>query len=332
MPNAEAISLILALTIKGGLVIFGVSYGIYEALMRRAVRKTVQRLLARPPLSSWQDWHLPAPESYALLRGVKSAKTDAFQLGILHLMAARVFVPEYRKAPKPGHGWETILGRGPASLNIAVGSLAAIYSLWESTPDPRTVARVAHQAKQKYGSPEAFTEYEVVPRLVDAGLYKRDECQDQWLQPASSYMRMSRGQIARDDLESRMSAVLHRMEEERPSLISKKPYQALLVAVVAAAAGRPSPLEEAELQLVTQGVEQAVSEAMVPQESTASEESWPIWLDWLIFDNFGRTFVTLDSGCGAGGGDGGDGSDGSDGGDNGDGGDGGDGGDFGGWS
>jgi hypothetical protein len=321
MTDIETIGLILSIVTKSGLLIFGVTYAIYEAVMRWVIRKIVHRLLTTKQLSTWQYWHLPAPESYILLRGFKIAKKDAFKLGIMHLMAAKVFSPEYVKAAKPGHGWETMLLRGPAPMSVVVGSLVAIYDLWRNTPEPRTVVRLTSQAKQKYGCIEGFAEKEVVPRLVNAGIYIDRGHQNQYPQATTSCTQLSQSQKVLDELGSRMSTVLHQMKKERPYWISKKPQQALFAAVVTVAAGQPAPMEEDELKLVTQGIEQEADPAVTVQEDANPDGSFPIWLDWLIFDNFEKTFVTV---CVGGGSDGGDGGNSADTGD-------GDYGDFGGW-
>jgi hypothetical protein len=99
------------------------------ALERRADRKTVQRLLTLEPRRSWSEWALPAPESYALLRGVTNVKGDAFKLGLLQLTAMGVLEPEGSDAPE-GAGGDTALRRGPAPVDAVAGSLMPIYRLW----------------------------------------------------------------------------------------------------------------------------------------------------------------------------------------------------------
>jgi hypothetical protein len=120
------------------------------------------------------------------------------------------------------------------------------------------------------------------------------------VQVKENKMKLKRGW-----LELRMAAVLQVLKRERPSWVDEKPQQALMAAMVAVAAGRPEPTEEAELQLVTQLSEQGASTDTAPQESAAYEVYQPVWFDWTIYDNFERTCAEADSGCDVGGGEGG---------------------------
>ena len=117
------------------------------------------------------------------------------------------------------------------------------------------------------------------------------------------------------EMESRMAAVLHHMQQRRGCWIDREPHQALIAAVVAVAAERPTPLEKKEVQLITQQSERVDGVAAVPQENNTNDDSWPIWLDWLILHNFERTFAVVDSVHGVGCGDGSNGSDSGNGGD-----------------
>ena len=315
-----------------------------EAAERRGERQTIKRLLARQSPSFWRKWDLPAPESWALYKGLDKIKDDAFRLGLLQLLAERVLILdvtfESQGAVKIG---EAELRKGTNTSQSLKGSLAAVYNIWASTPEPRTIKNVAREAKQKYGSLADFTELELKPRLVEAGLYTREQYQYQYrmatsyatsfpqieqqtteTQVVSDYLLTPKGEKARDEIELRMSAVLQRLQQERPTWVDEKPQQALMAAVVAVAAGRPEAAQEAEMNLIAQQSEQGAATAVVPQETeTAADYYQPLWLEWTVFDNMERTCATVDAGCDAGGGDSGDG-----GGDCGDGG--GDCGDFGG--
>jgi len=172
-----------------------------------------------------------------------------------------------------------------------------------------------------------FIDMEVRPRLVDSGSFSRKDYQHQFNQTTSymsphtsrqqiipgsaetravtSYSLTPKGEAAREELELRMAAVLQVLKQERPSWVDEKPQQALMAAMIAVAAGRPEPTEEAELQLVTQLSEQGASTDTVPQESAAYEVYQPVWFDWTIYDSFERTYAEVDSGCDVGGGEGG---------------------------
>ncbi len=120
------------------LVLSAISYHfLRSAVERRADRKTVERLLALEPRTSWSEWALPAPESCALLRGVKHGKGDAFKLGVIQLIAMDVLEPE-------GGGGDTTLRRGPAPAEALVGSLSPIYRLWAASTEGQAAEAKDH--------------------------------------------------------------------------------------------------------------------------------------------------------------------------------------------
>jgi hypothetical protein len=288
---------IVGIAIGGIKLLILAACGIYHAagkidtgLNRRQTRKTVQRLLARPSTSFWQEWRLPAPESYSLFSGIVNTQDQPFKAGILQLLADRVltlevFVEEPDKNLKYGGSRETILGRGTSTDRLE-GSLAAIYHLWEYLPEPRTIGSLANQARKKYGSLANFTEIEVKPRLVDAGLY-------------TSCPLTPREQALRDELESRMAAVLCELKQERSTWIDENPQQALLGAVVAVTVGRPKPAEETEMDLIAREVKPEADQAVMTPESTAPDYYQPVWIDWAIFNNLEKTYAEVDTGCDA---------------------------------
>jgi hypothetical protein len=133
----------------GGFALIGLCVASYfivqDALERRATRKTVERLLALEPRSSWREWALPAPESYALLRGVTKVKSDAFKLGLLQLVAAGVLEPVDNDASSAGgRSSETILRLGPAPADTLAGSLVLIYRLWAAPTGDKPVEVKGH--------------------------------------------------------------------------------------------------------------------------------------------------------------------------------------------
>lgn len=138
----------------GLIVLCLISYGIVEyALERRATRKTLERILALEPRSSSRDWAMPAPESYALLRGVTNVRSDAFKLGLLQLIAMGVLAPDGGEAPESGG--DTILRRGPAPADALAGSLIPIHRMWAASaedqveqPENRVVEVQEQEAKR----------------------------------------------------------------------------------------------------------------------------------------------------------------------------------------
>ena len=117
------------LVIVGGLALFALGGIVQGALERRAYRKTVERLITLQAGSSWHDWTLPAPESYALFAGVTKVESDAFKLVLLQMIAMGVLVPDAGEAPEGGEG-DTALKRGPAPADALAGSLVPIHRLW----------------------------------------------------------------------------------------------------------------------------------------------------------------------------------------------------------
>ena len=295
------------------LLLFGLVLALKSAVERRAWRRGVQRLLLLDTLASSREWSLPAPESYALFRGVEKVKSDGFKLGLLQLIAMGVMEPEGSEAPEAGGG-DTALMPGPAPACSLSGSLLAVHRLCgmlvenqsEEGEDPvvadhTTVKEVARQAHENYGSLDRFVDQVVVPELLQAGLYGNGR-----LLPA--------GEAARADLEARMAVVLREMRQRQGSWVEKQPRQALLGAVLAVALGQRRLPEETQQQLVGEQVEQIATMAVAPQ-GTASYYS-DMRFQWLIYHDFDRYFGMVDSGVDAGGGPG-DGDDGGGGGDGG---------------
>jgi hypothetical protein len=290
-------------------------------LNRLAARKTVQSLLSLPPTSLKPKWRLPAPESYILFNGIDNTKDQPFKAGILQLLADQVLTLEVvggepDNTPGFGKSGKPILSRGPTSTDRLKGSLAAIYHLWECMSEPRTIDGLTSQARQKYGSLESFTEIEVKPRLVEAGLYSNKESGYQYnaqttgnatssladnariaseTRGVNSYPLTSMGKTLRDELKSRMAEVLRGLKQERSTLIDEKPQQVLLGAVVAVAAGRLQPAEETEMDLLAQEIEPVATPALMTRENVAPDCSQPIWIHWTIFDNLEKTYSSNDT-------------------------------------
>ncbi|MBI4329345.1 MAG: hypothetical protein HY685_05735, partial [Chloroflexi bacterium] len=239
---------------------------------RRAAKNVVERLLALQPPRSWNEWTLPAPESYTLLRGGYYLRSDAFELGLLQLIAMGVLAPGGEEAPEGGGG-DTPLRRGPAAAHALAGSLVSIYRLW-ADPDVRvlvTVKQLARQARQEYGSLDGFADQVVVEELVKAGLYTREGG------------RTPAGEAARADLESRVAGVLHEIQQRRASRVEKEPRQALVAAVIAVAVGLRRPPVETEPQTAEQQVEQGTVMTAAPQEASVQSD---VWLDERFFNRF----------------------------------------------
>ncbi len=109
------------LVIVGGLALLALYGIVHGALERRRYRKAVERLITLDRASSWKEWTLPAPESYALFAGVTKIESDAFKLGLMQLIAMGALSPD-------GDG--TTLKRGQTPVDARAGSLAAIYGVW----------------------------------------------------------------------------------------------------------------------------------------------------------------------------------------------------------
>ena len=105
-----------------------------DAFERRAARRTVERLLALAPASSWSDWALPAPESYALFSEATEAKRDALKLGLLQLIAMGVLTQDGSETGEHPGG-DTTLRSGPTSADTLAGTLAAVHRLWAASAE-----------------------------------------------------------------------------------------------------------------------------------------------------------------------------------------------------
>jgi hypothetical protein len=321
----EAIGAIVILGIKLLIFIGAITYIAVEkintGLNRHAARKTIRCLLALSPSSLKSKWLLPAPESYTLFNGIDNTKDQPFKAGILQLLAERVLIlevvgGELDNFPGFGKSEKPILSRGPTSTDRLKGSLAGIYHLWEGMSEPRTIDSLTSQARQKYGSLEDFTEIEVKPRLIEAGLYSKKESGYQHnaqttdyatsslannfriaseTRVVNSYPLTSRGKTLRDELKSRMAEVLRGLKQERSTWLDEKPRQALLGAVVAVAAGRLQPAEETEMDFLAQEIEPTATPILMPRENAAPDCCQPIWIDWTIFDNLEKTYASDDT-------------------------------------
>jgi len=235
---------------------------ILEPTCFRSITQSLMKLDSKPVAGHW-NW--PAPESFALLCGEDNTRKDAFKIGLLHLIAIKVFIPEYIKASNPRRAWDIVLQRGTTAAGNLKGSLVAIYHLWENTPDPKTIDRVKQQAIQEYGSLTGFADREI--KLVD--------------------LCTSKG-----DLESRVARALHQLGQNRERWVKRKPREALIASVVSIASG--TQISKRDIQIRTDMVEDPGGPVEVLDENIITNDIAAAWLDWFISDKVQQAFAIVD--------------------------------------
>ena len=199
-------------------------------------------------------WQLSAPESFVLLNGPSADGAEAFKLGVLELVT--------RKALKIVHVEESgMFGRRKQTAVLVEGSGGsvpdgrALRSIWElyQQQKQRTfkdgtvgvpVADLAGAASRRFKTLGKYVEQEVLPPLVDQGLYAREERRTLGIFRSTRHTLTPDGEAARDDLRSRMTLA----EQEFAGWVRTDPTRAMAFAGLAGAALLLMPALYPELQ------------------------------------------------------------------------------------
>jgi hypothetical protein len=153
--------------------------------------------------SEWPStrWQLSAPESFVLLNGPGASGREAFKLGVMELVARGVLVLD-----EPGT--TATLRDGPRARAPSERALAAIWDVYVATPKQSWAGRSGARLKdlgrstiKQYGSLKGFVKQEVLPALVERGLFERREGRILWIFPTTSFELTPQGVEARTELE-----------------------------------------------------------------------------------------------------------------------------------
>src|SRR3712207_3244607 len=129
-------------------------------------------------------WRLSAPESFVLLNGPSASGSEAFKLGVLELVTRNVVtIVNVEESGMFGRRKTTALLVDGAAGEPDSRPLRSILDLYRQQR-PRTlkdgtsgvpVAELAQAASRQYRSIGKYVEQDVLPALIEQGLYAREE-------------------------------------------------------------------------------------------------------------------------------------------------------------
>jgi hypothetical protein len=154
-------------------------------------------------------WQLTAPESFVLLNGTGSSGSEAFKLGVMELVGRGALSIGTATEGRFRHRQVTLLRDGGHPVAPRERVLEAIWSIYRRTPSDSygdgqhgaQIEDVARTAVQQYAKLGRFVSAEVVPALVERGLYERKEGRILWIIPTTKYEPTADGHAARAELE-----------------------------------------------------------------------------------------------------------------------------------
>src|SRR5919197_3911970 len=157
------------------------------------------------------QWKLTAPESYVLLNGPQAGGAEAFRLALMELVGRGALrVVQVQQPGMLGLGRRvTVLAEGaspPADLDPTLESIWQVYTSLPSQTFPDgtvgvPVQELARAVQQRYGSLDGYVALQVLPALVERGLFRREEYRKLFLFPATRYVLTPDGRAARSELQ-----------------------------------------------------------------------------------------------------------------------------------
>ena len=151
-------------------------------------------------------WGLSAPESYVILNGPSASGSQAFKLGLMELVARGVWVletVERRVLLSKKH--VALLRGGPRERMPSEQPLAAIWHLYQAlTPhgEPGVpVEKLARAAARQYQPLGRYVRSEVLPALIERGLYQARQDRVLWVIPRTQYELTPEGESAHAELQ-----------------------------------------------------------------------------------------------------------------------------------
>jgi hypothetical protein len=150
-------------------------------------------------------WGLSAAESYVLLNGPSASGSEAFKLGLSEMVARGILVLEtIEQRGRFSRKQVATLRGGPREAMPREQPLAAIWHLYQGlTPDGEPgvpVEKLARAAARQYQPLGRFVRREVIPALVERGLYEARHERVLWLIPRTRYVLTPDGESAQADL------------------------------------------------------------------------------------------------------------------------------------
>jgi len=175
------------------------------------------------------QWALTAPESYVLVYGrnfpaepIKLALAELIARGVLRLIEAQEKWWPFGKKKSI-----EVLTRGPNAGVALPRSLAAMLELYQAAPqhilaeDLSVVAvdELARLLRRRYRTYERFVMSEVMPTLIEKGLYRTGTQPSYWPFQTSRHVRTPQGDEAAAQLEGWLATT----EEEFSELLAADP-------------------------------------------------------------------------------------------------------------
>jgi hypothetical protein len=155
-------------------------------------------------------WGLSAPESYVVLNGPGANGSDAFKLGLMELVARGTLALEtIEQRGRFTRKSVAMLRDGPRSGAPREQPLAAIWQIYERIPHQVTddgqsrvaVEDLARAAARQYQSLGRYIRRDVLPALIDRGLYEARRDRLLWIFPRTRHVLTPSGESARHELQ-----------------------------------------------------------------------------------------------------------------------------------
>jgi uncharacterized membrane protein YgcG len=165
-----------------------------------------------PTPSAWPAtrWQLTAPESFVLLNGPRASGSEAFKLGVMELVTRGALRLDNVTQGRLRRHEVVRLRDGPRAVTPRERALEPIWSIYQRTPSHSfedgehgtRVENVARAAARHYGKLSRYIDQDVLPALVERGLFERKEGRILWIFPTTRHDYTSEGLAARAELQT----------------------------------------------------------------------------------------------------------------------------------
>jgi hypothetical protein len=167
-------------------------------------------------------WGLSAPESHVVLNGPNASGSEAFKLGLMELVARGTLALEtIEQRGRFSRKSVAMLRDGPRSGAPREQPLAAIWQIYEHVPHKVTddglsrvaVEDLARAATRQYQPLGRYVRREVLPALIERGLYEARQERVLWIIPVTRYVLTPSGESARAELQRWLELGTERFSE-----------------------------------------------------------------------------------------------------------------------